>query len=291
MAVGVEALIDQVVVWRSARRDRRAEASSRPAPAPGGARSRILVAGGLIVALGLIVWAAWPAGGAGAAGDAAEQGAVAGEGKICNGHAELCERRFDEVAYAATHNSMSIAGAPGWFLAEQGGDMPGQLGFGARALLFDVWYGYPAGSVTRTSARSYEEALAVAEAELGPEVVAAAQRVIAAVATAQPTGPEGLFLCHGLCETGSTPLADLLGEVRGWLATHPDEVLTLFVENHVDPADLASAIEAAGLGGYVLTPPPTGVPWPTLRDMIRSGRAPGRDDRGGRRRARPRPGW
>ena len=130
VAVGVEALIDQVLVWRSARRDRRAEASSRPAPAPGGARSRILVAGGLIVAFGLIVWAAWPAGGAGAGGDAAEQGAVAGQGKICNGHAELCERRFDEVAYAATHNSMSIAGAPGWFLAEQGRDIPGQLGFG-----------------------------------------------------------------------------------------------------------------------------------------------------------------
>ena len=64
----------------------------------------------------------------------------------------------------------------------------------------------------------------------------------------------------------------MLGEVRSWLATHPDEVLTLFVENHVDPADLAAAVEAAGLGGYVATPPPVGAPWPTLREMIRSGR-------------------
>ena len=28
---------------------------------------------------------------------------------LCNGHAELCDRRFDEVAYATTHNAMSSA--------------------------------------------------------------------------------------------------------------------------------------------------------------------------------------
>jgi hypothetical protein len=175
------------------------------------------------------------------------------------------------VAYAATHNSMSVAGAPGWFLGEQGRSIPNQLEAGARALLFDVWYGVPAGSVVRTSPRSYQEALATAQAEVGPEIVAAGERVAASVANHQPTGPEGLYLCHGLCETGSTPLADLLGDLRSWLATHPDEVLTLFVENHVDPGDLARAVEDAGLGGYVHTPV-AGQPWPSLRDMVRSGR-------------------
>jgi hypothetical protein len=167
---------------------------------------------------------------------------------------------------------MSVAGAPGWYLGEQGRDITGQLEIGARALLYDVWYGYPAGSVVRTSARSYEEALATANAELGPEIVAAGLRVANSIATAKPTGPEGLYLCHGLCETGSTPLVDLLDEVRSWLATHPDEVLTFFVENHVDGPDLAAAIEAAGLGGYLQTPPAPSEAWPTLGDMIRSGR-------------------
>ena len=31
----------------------------------------------------------------------------------CNGHAELCDRPFDEVAYPMTHNAMSNAEA-GW---------------------------------------------------------------------------------------------------------------------------------------------------------------------------------
>jgi hypothetical protein len=196
---------------------------------------------------------------------------VAGEGEVCNGHAELCGRTFDEVAYASTHNSMAVAGAPGWFLGEQGDDMVAQMDGGVRALLIDVWYGVPAGSIVRTSARSYQEALATAEAEVGPEVTAAALRVAASVASARPTGPEGLYLCHGLCETGSTPFAELLGDVRTWLATHPDEVLTVFVEDHVEAADIADAVEGAGLGGYLHTPA-LGGPWPTLQDMIRSGR-------------------
>ena len=41
--------------------------------------------------------------------------------------------------------------APGWFLGEQGRDIRGQLELGTRALLFDVWYGFPAGSVVRTT--------------------------------------------------------------------------------------------------------------------------------------------
>ena len=50
-------------------------------------------------------------------------------------------------------------------------------------------------------------------------------------------------MCHGLCETGSTPLLDMLGELRGWMAAHPDEVVTLFVENHVAPDLIAADVE------------------------------------------------
>jgi hypothetical protein len=211
-----------------------------------------------------VVWLARP----GRDVDAAE--VVAGEGTVCNGHAELCDRPFDEVAYVASHNSMSAATEPGWFLAEQADSIPVQLDQGVRALLVDVWSGIPAGTVVRTAPGSYDEARAIAEEELGPEVVAAAQRVADSVA-GQATGTEARFLCHGLCETGSTPFVDMLEQVRGWLIANPDEVVTLFIEDHVAAAPIAADVEAAGLLDFVYDPS-TGEPWPTLGEMIRSGR-------------------
>lgn len=35
------------------------------------------------------------------------------EPQLCNGHAALCDRRLDQVAFAATHNAMSNA-EDGW---------------------------------------------------------------------------------------------------------------------------------------------------------------------------------
>jgi hypothetical protein len=199
--------------------------------------------------------------------DAADTGA--GSGTICNGHAELCDRRFDDVAYAASHNAMSVAREPGWYLAEQIDPIPVQLDQGVRALLVDVWSGRPAGTVVRTAEGSYAEARAIAEEELGPEVVDAALRIADSIA-GMATGAEARFLCHGLCETGSTPFLEMLSELRGWLAANPDEVVTLFIEDHVDAELIAADVEAAGLLPYVHEPAP-GEPWPTLGEMIRSG--------------------
>lgn len=226
---------------------------------------------GLAAAVGLalfVVWSARPPeyGVAGAVADA-----IAGEGLVCNGHEALCDRTFDEVSYAATHNSMSVAGKPGWFLGEQGVDIIPQLDLGVRALLIDVWYGRAAGAGrVRTSARSYEEALAVANEELGPDIVNSALRVIDAVAPGAPQGDEALYLCHGLCETGATSFDDTLVDIRSWLATHPDEVMTIFVEDHADADDIAVSVIGAGLENYLFTPVDD-EPFPTLGDMIRSG--------------------
>jgi hypothetical protein len=227
------------------------------------AKTAVAALAGLAVIAG-VVWLARP----GRDLDAAE--IAIGQGTVCNGHAELCERPFDEVAFAASHNSMSAATEPGWFLAEQADSIPVQLDQGVRALLIDVWSGIPAGSVVRTAPGSYEEALAVAESELGPEVVAAAQRVADSVA-GEASGTEARFMCHGLCETGSTPFLGILDQLRGWLAANPDEVVTLFIEDHVDSGLIAADIEAAGLLPQVHEPV-LGEPWPTLGEMIRSGR-------------------
>ncbi len=78
-------------------------------------------------------------------------------------------------------------------------------------------------------------------------------------------------LCHQFCELGSRPLVDALIELRMFLECHPAEVITLIIEAHIDEATTAAAFDAAGLLPYV-DQQPLGTAWPTLREMITSGR-------------------
>jgi len=57
----------------------------------------------------------------------------------CNGAPELCDRRFDEVAYATTHNSMSNAD-DGFFMPNQQYSVVHQLEDGVRAFMLDTHY-------------------------------------------------------------------------------------------------------------------------------------------------------
>lgn len=190
----------------------------------------------------------------------------------CNGHVELCARPYNDVAFPATHNGMSAADEPGWFLPEQPTGPIGQLDAGIRALLIDTWYGQSTqspGSVA-TAPGSYASALAKAESLYGPDVVASALRLRNAL-TPTPTGPIRPYLCHGLCEIGATDWAPVMVQMRAWLDAHPREVVTLFIEDSVSPADTAAVFQQAGLLPYVHTQQP-GQPWPTLGEMIDSGR-------------------
>lgn len=58
---------------------------------------------------------------------------------VCNGRAELCDRRYDEVAFPATHNAMSSFEA-GFAAANQNFGMKRQLEDGIRAMLFDTYF-------------------------------------------------------------------------------------------------------------------------------------------------------
>ena len=57
--------------------------------------------------------------------------------EVCNGHAALCQRPLDEVALAATHNSMS-APLEGWRSVQQDAPIAEQLHDGIRGLLIDT---------------------------------------------------------------------------------------------------------------------------------------------------------
>jgi hypothetical protein len=189
----------------------------------------------------------------------------------CNGHVELCGRRYDQVAYPATHNAMSAADDPGWFIPEQPTGLVGQLDAGIRVLLIDSYYGQQTQrqGVIATAPESYAAGLDEAKRSFGAEVVDSALRLRNAV-TSTPSGPVRPYLCHGLCEIGSTEWQPEMARVKVWLDSHPREVVTFFIEDSVSPADTAAVFTQAGLLPDVYTPP-AGAGWPTLGEMVRSG--------------------
>ena len=78
------------------------------------------------------------------------------------------------------------------------------------------------------------------------------------------------YLCHSSCLIGSKKLVDALSEMADFLGTHPNEVLTLVIEDHLSAADTETAFVASGLVDFVYIHP-SGAAWPTLRTMITSG--------------------
>lgn len=217
---------------------------------------RLLV---LVVALGLVL--------AGCSGDDAPEPPST---TACNGHDELCDRAYDEVAYAATHNSMSAASEPGWFAPEQPHGIIAQLDYGVRVLLIDSWYGQATErrGIVATAEGSRPEALEQAQADFGRRTVDVALRARRSLGLA-PTGEVRPYLCHAMCELGSTSWSRSLGDLKAWLDEHPREVVTLFVQDEVTPADTADVIQRAGLRPYTYTPDEGG--WPTLGEMIDDG--------------------
>lgn len=190
----------------------------------------------------------------------------------CNGHVELCDRRYNDVAFPAAHNAMSAADEPGWFIPEQPQGVIGALEAGVSVLLIDSYYGQSTQTpnLVATAPQSFQSALTQTEQTYGASVVASARRVRDSIA-ARPTGPVAPYLCHGLCEIGSTPWEPLMVNVRAWLDAHPREVVTFFIQDYVSPADTAKVFGQAGLLPYVYTQK-EGQPWPTLGQMIDSGK-------------------
>jgi hypothetical protein len=183
----------------------------------------------------------------------------------CNGSRVLCGRRLDEVVFPATHNSMSAADIPDWLFPQQEKSIPGQLEDGIRALLFDVHYGFPVEGRVKTDLGPDPSMRQKIEKAVGSEGLAAAMRIRDHF-TGKEEGPRGLYLCHGFCELGATPLATALRAVHEFMVESPGEVLVFVIEDYVSPQDLALAFREAGLDGIVYRGPVG--PWPTLGEMI-----------------------
>jgi hypothetical protein len=221
----------------------------------------------VIVALAVVILTGGGGGTAKAAGDR--------HPKTCNGYAQLCDKPLNQVAFAATHNSMSAARRRGRFFANPDGGISEQLSYGFRGLLIDTHYGFSTAGglskgIVRTSALAEGKDRQDLVNEIGKEAVTAAEHLGAHV-TGKPSGRRGLYLCHTLCELGDTPLVAGLKEITQFLARYPDEVVIVFIQDAISAKDTAAAFGQAGLLKYVYTHGRED-PWPTLRQLITSNR-------------------
>lgn len=229
------------------------------------------VAIGTVVVLAVIV-----AGGFWATGDARAR-AVDDDRRRCNGSASLCGRTLDEVVFAGTHNSMSVATDPGWLFYEQGRSIPAQLDSGIRALMMKTHYGLPttirvtgADLVVTDKAAELAADAAAETAELTPAQQAALDRSTEAARNVDPSLRD-VYLCHVNCEFGATRFTTALGYVRQFLARNPDEVIILFIGNYVTDADTEKAFHDAKLFDRLWHYDPA-APMPTLGELIDSRR-------------------
>ena len=245
-------------------------AAGRDAPAPPRYRRPLLIGLGLLAAAGVIVGGYFAIAGSGGAGTDAAPPAAAAVPE-CNGHTSLCDRRFNEIAIAATHNSMSSA-EDGFSLANHSRGIIHQLNRGYRGLLIDLYYGLESertlGVVTDIAPHTPAERAQLVE-QWGEATVRSAEELRRR--TIDAGGERKLYLCHRLCETGATPFAAELERLRGWLQANPGETLIIIIEDNVEPQDVSAAFENAQMLPYLHTQTP-GAQWPTLRQMIDSGR-------------------
>jgi len=185
----------------------------------------------------------------------------------CNGHTQLCDRSLNDVALAATHNSMASVTIPTWLFGQQDGTISEQLDFGIRGLLIDTYHGAAVPGGVRTELADTPKRK-LAEEEIGAPAVEAALRIRARLGH-QGRGTPGIFLCHTFCELGAVSLASALGDLRAFLVSNPDAVVVLINQDEgVSPSEIADAFQQAGLLDLVYRGPLG--PFPTLRKMIDS---------------------
>jgi hypothetical protein len=185
----------------------------------------------------------------------------------CNGFVALCNRPLNDVALAATHNSMASVTIPHWLFGQQDGTIADQLDQGIHGLLIDTYYGFAVRGGVRTDLDTLPKRNA-AEQQIGAPAVKAAQQLRARL-PAGTGGDRGIFLCHGFCEIGWVTLASALSDLRSFLVSHPAEVVVVINQDEgVTPTDIQKAFERAGLLDLVYRGPLG--PFPTLRQMIDS---------------------
>ena len=189
----------------------------------------------------------------------------------CNGYAQLCGRRLDEVVFAGTHNAMSAADTPGWLIANQDRNIAQQLNDGIRAFKISTHYGVqtPTGQVY-TDIKAAGERLNRVAGRLDAPARVALQRFSRSLHRGGAgAGRRAIWLCHSLCELGSTGFIRFLSVIHNFLDLNPGTVIVLFDEDYVPEWSIRRAFKQAGLFKRLAVLEP-GQPLPTLGQLISS---------------------
>ena len=178
--------------------------------------------------------------------------------RSCQGSPRLCDRPYDEVAYLTAHNAMSTT-VDRFIGPLQDPGITAQLDDGVRGLQLDTYRWERPDQITAR----------LDDSDFSPE-----QRTVITAAVNKVNPPrDGLWLCHAVCRAGAIQLVPTLRELGAWMRSHPTEVVTLIVQDAISGEDTAEAFEQAGLTDLIHTPDPDpDKAWPTLGDMIDSGR-------------------
>ncbi|KAG0325147.1 hypothetical protein BG004_003289, partial [Podila humilis] len=121
---------------------------------------------------------------------------------------------------------------PGALAANQVNDIPTQLKDGIRAFMLDA-YNLPSGAT------------------------------------------DDIQLCHTACALlDGGPLSKTLGQIKAFMDKNPNEVITILWENsqNLTPARFQTVYTASGLAAFSHTQKPGDAAWPTLQQMITSGK-------------------
>jgi len=187
----------------------------------------------------------------------------------CNGYAVLCARRLDQVVLAGTHNAMSAADSPGWFIANQQHAIARQLDDGLRAFKISTHYGEGKPGNVRTDIGAEGARANRVSEKLSKQARAALQRFSGSVGFGPRKGKREVWLCHTLCELGATNAVGFLSTIRHFLQLNPGQVIVLFDEDYVSEKSLEEVFKAAGLFSH-LAVLRDGQQMPTLGQLVRS---------------------
>lgn len=150
------------------------------------------------------------------------------EDSPCNGHPELCNKRYDNVLFPVSYNSYNNLEDGGIYSAQEY-SLRKQLENGVRGLQLNVFLSKNTNLLSVSS--------------------------------------NDLYLRDSLNSIEQWELVPALKEVKVFLDRYPNEILTLFIENFSSTALLNDAFVNAGLE-HLLYEHPIGEPWPVLGRMV-----------------------
>jgi hypothetical protein len=193
------------------------------------------------------------------------------EARVCNGSAQLCERRLDQVALATTHNSMNAA-ADGFLYPSQHSGIATQLEDGVRGLLVDAYLGSVRqagdGDIVYTDLDRGRLQTAIKAAT--SEATDRALKLRKQAGAPPDDAPRDVYLCHDYCELGAVRFADVVDVLRRFLDDRPGEVLVMIIQDELPAERLLPVLEDGGLDPYLATLD-TDQPLPTLGSMVETG--------------------